>query len=212
MVIGCTQAPENQTTELLLQKLDSMDKKIDSLQAKLQPVKDTSTKTPVKLNPKDSTSEIKKNPLRTKKKDSVITVSPSKSTKEIFYYTNTKKISLLIEPWVDGRRKLIFYNHNGETTYTQDDVHMSYSTTTSVKSFHANGAVKGIEVHFNPGASLYMYQSNITFDEDNTPLWKTDSQWPSRLEDHMKPPSYWDKKEKVWKQQETIIEQPYTNQ
>lgn len=57
-----------------------------------------------------------------------------------------------------------------------------------------------------------MYQSDITFDDDNYPLWKKDTQWPSRLEDHMKPPYYWDKKENVWKQQEAVIEQPVPTQ
>lgn len=212
MVFSCTQAPENQTNELLLQKLDSLNRKLDSLQVKLQPVKDTSARVIVKKKVVDTLVPKKKSTPTIKKRDTVKVVTPTKPTREVHYFTNSKKPSLIIEPWVEGRRQLLFYNHNGDITYTQEDVHMSYSTTTIVKGFHSNGAVKAIEVHFNPGASLYMYQSDITFDEDNYPLWKKDSQWPSRLEDHMKPPSYWDRKEKTWKQQETVIEQPYITQ
>jgi hypothetical protein len=213
MVISCTQTPENQTTELLLQKLDSMDRKIDSLQAKLQPINDTATITPKTKVVKDSVPTTKKKLVLPKKRDSIkAIVLPPKPTKEIYYFTKSQKPSLIIEPWTEGKRKLLFYNHNGELTYTQEDVHMSYSISSTVKGFHSNGAVNAIEIHINPGASMYMYQSDITFDEDNIPLWKKDSQWPSRLEDYMKPPYYWDRKEKIWKQQEIVIEQPVPTQ
>lgn len=156
MVISCTQAPENQTTELLLQKLDSLDKKTDSLQAKLQPVKDTNIIVPeVKKVAKDSVPPIKKTSIPTTKRDSAKKfIQPRKPSQEIYYYTNSKKPSLIIEPWSNGKRKLIFYNHNGEITYTQEDVHMSYSISTSVKGFYSNGAVKAIEIHMNLGASF----------------------------------------------------------
>jgi hypothetical protein len=186
-----------------------MNKKIDSLQAKMQPNKDSSNPTPIKKTEKENQSVTKPSFPSPKKRELIKkNIQPTKSTKEIFYYSDSKQVSLIIEPWLNDKRKLLFYNHKGELTYTQEDVRMSYSIFTSVKHFHSNGAVKEIEIHLNPGASMYMYQSYITFNEDNIPLWKTDTQHPSRLEDHMKPPSYWDQKEKVWKQQEVVIEQP----
>lgn len=210
VLFSCNQTSEKSSTELLIQKLDSMNKKIDSLQAKMQPNKDTIENTP-KVIVKDSLKTVKKKtPTPIKKEPSKTKTQVYKPSKEIFYYTNSKQPSLIIEPWANEKRKLYFYNRNGELTYTQEDVHMSYSISTTVKGFHSNGAVKSIEIHFNPGASLYMYQSTITFDEDNVPLWKNDTQWPSRMED-IKPPSYWDRKEKVWKQQEAIKEQPLPN-
>lgn len=97
---------------------------------------------------------------------------------ELFYYQNSKHISLRITPWKNDRRQLLFYDKKGDITYTQEDVRLSYQEVTEVKEFHPNGAVAKIQVHNNPGASRHWSEILITFDQNNEPEWKTIMTYP----------------------------------
>ena len=131
-------------------------------------------------------------------------VSPEKNEvvmggEERFYYTSSKKLSLLITPWKDDKRELIFYDPFGNVQYTQKDVRHSYSNISEVKSFHSNGAVEKILVHNNPGASMYWSESEITFGINNDPEWMAVMTYPvQHLEQNLNNHYYWDKKTGTW--------------
>lgn len=121
-----------------------------------------------------------------------------------YYYYVNKKVSVKITPWVNGERKVLLYDLYGNNTYEIEEVRHSYSVRAELK-FHDNGAVKTASIHTNPGASMYMYLTTITFNTINEPEQKHDETSPVRsLEETMKPWEYWDKKTRTWKKQEVM--------
>ncbi len=90
----------------------------------------------------------------------------------IHYFKGTKKVAVRITHWKGNHREVICYAMNGEVTFTFEDVRLDYTVFTEVVSFHENGAANRIHVSSNPGASLYYYETNYTFDEENHPLKK----------------------------------------
>ena len=115
-----------------------------------------------------------------------------------FYFKNSKKISLYISGLKDDKREYKLYDLNGNLTYEFESIFKSYSVSVDIKSFHPNGAVRNVSVHTNPGASMYMYQTEYTFSENNEPLTKEDFTTPARLEDFMDNLSVWNKERKQW--------------
>ncbi len=150
------------------------------------------------LNPQPKKIEIVK-PVTTEEKETVHFYDPR---------MGKNKVSVRITPWKDGKRKMYLYDPYGNVTFEREDVRMSYSDTATIKKFHDNGAVAVLDIHLNPGASMYWYETTITFSINNEPEWKTATKHPSTLEELMDNKYYWDKKEKVWKKQEIIREQP----
>lgn len=152
-----------------------------------------------------SLKRVKKSAKIVEKKPKV----PKKADSIFYYYKNSKKVSLIITPWENHRRKLLFLDPFGQLTYKQEDVKLSYSKSTSIKAFHPNGAVSKITVFMNPGASLYMYNTTITFDINNNPSWKYIKTTPPKQTHLLSNDSYyWDKKTKSWKKQHVVYEQP----
>lgn len=216
-LISCQSSEEksgNAEIAVLQQDLDSIQQELHDLKALLAENKtvspaDSATKNSRKLNSNEATAhnpEPKKEP-RTQKKEKITspTTTSSQSDSLVYYYINGK-ISVIRTPLKDGRAWWLFYDLQGEETCRLQEVHLSYTESVELK-FHPNGAASHAYIHSNPGASMYFYESEITFDTNNVPGWKTTRQYPPSLEDAMKPPYYWDKKTKTWKQQETVIEQ-----
>lgn len=117
------------------------------------------------------------------------------------YYYDIGKISIKITPWNNGKRSILFYDRKGTLTYQQNDVRMSYSITTQLQ-FRKNGSVEKADIHENPGASRYWFESTITFSDSNEPEWQTSQQMPvESLTDHNNS-YYWDKKGGKWVRQE----------
>jgi hypothetical protein len=169
------------------------------------PEKKVENPQPVELPPQEPTL----NPQPKK----IETVKPvtTEENETVHYYNprmGKSKVSVRITPWKDGRRKMFLYDPFGNVTFEREDVRMSYSDTATIKKFHDNGAVAVLYIHMNPGASMYWYETTITFSINNEPEWKTSLQQPATLEDHLNSKSYWDKKTKTWKKQEIIKEQP----
>jgi hypothetical protein len=131
----------------------------------------------------------------------------------IYYYKGTsKRVSVEITPWVNGRRKIKFYDPFGKITYACDDVRLSFSSVTELKKFHDNGAASQIEIHDNPGASMYWYTMTISFGINNEPQWKTVNKHPQEsLEGSMNNKYWWNDKTGQWVKQEVVQEQPYTH-
>jgi hypothetical protein len=147
--------------------------------------------------PSPTEPEKKKEEKKSPEKVEVVTAG-----EERFYYTSSGKLSLIITPWIDEKRKLIFYDPFGVVQYTQEDVRHSYSIISEVKGFHPNGAVAKISVHNNPGASMYWSEAEITFGLNNDPEWKAVMTYPVQsLEQNLNNHYYWDKKAGTWVKQ-----------
>ncbi|WP_018344775.1 hypothetical protein [Cytophaga aurantiaca] len=220
---GCNFIYENNTNhdaalEELKRETDSLKKEINVLKKQANN-KDTlyNISNPVSAYRSDSvkdTTSIKRTLPKVpsdKKTVQKKTKVSKKSDTMFYYYTNTKKISAKIPARnVQGEKiRIRFYDLKGNITFEQEDVFASYSISTEIKEFHSNGAVKRIVIHFNPGASIHWYETIITFDTDNIPLWKEDVTYPMTIDNMMNNKSYWDITKKQWVKQEVVIEQPY---
>jgi hypothetical protein len=122
-----------------------------------------------------------------------------------YFYTN-KKISVLVHPLKDGKRQYLVFDQRGNVTFEMESIRLSYSQSIDLR-FHENGAVRLAKINFNPGASMYWYETEITFDENNYPLKKIERQMPpSSAADELNNRYFWNKDEKKWIKQEIIRE------
>ncbi len=227
-VSGCAQ-PQNDST-LLLQKMDSLQSKLDSLENEVKQFnqKDSATN-PDRLTVKDSVFQQQVNSkgqqkpvvqpqnnhqIKQKQPAQIKQVQPVPSDdrvlgKKFYYKGQPQRISVEISAWNNDRRTIKFYNPFGEITYKIEDVKLSYSSITELKRMHDNGACALIETSMNPGASMYWYETKITFDENNNPLWKEEIEKPEMtIEQNLNNKSWWNAKAKSWIKQEIIKEQP----
>lgn len=205
-VASCVSKDTSQADKALVQVIDSLRLEIKQLHKAEKTVIYDTIKIVRVIEAAPKKAQIKKSDTLKRIKKTMVepATQPVKVENDTvkYYYKNAKKLSVVITPWAEGRRKVIFYNPAGYITYTEEDVRLSYHSTTTLHSFHDNGAVSKINIHFNPGASLYMYDTDITFDIDNEPLWRSQRQWPQeKLEINL--PDYWDKNKKVWVKQES---------
>ncbi|MCC6384084.1 MAG: hypothetical protein LC117_05155 [Bacteroidia bacterium] len=137
------------------------------------------------------------------------TIVTDNEIQQFFYKSTPKRLSVEISSWVDQKRTLRFFNPKGEETYTIEDVRKSYSSVSRIEKMHDNGACKLVEISFNPGASMYWYETEIIFDEDNVPLWKTETQLPEMSSaQSLNNKWWWNKSENKWIRQESVLEQP----
>ena len=135
-------------------------------------------------------------------------VIASKNAVQKFYYKNSKRISIIITPWLDSKRTVTLFDTLGKETYRFNDVLLSYSNTTEIKKFHENGAVSKINNHINPGASMYWYDTNIDFDINNEPISKMELRQPASLDDYANGKSNWNRKTKSWEKDNPIPQEP----
>lgn len=194
------------------EELISLEKKIDSLHrlvAQLMPKDADSLNVPVTTDikpgnpslptPREIIKEAPK-PMETKN------LQKAKEDTVFHYYRNSSKISVIITPWKDGRRKLQLFDPWGKMTYEHEDALLSYQHITTIKSFHSNGAVSEMHESLNPGGGIQHYDSKITVGINNDPEWKVVTEYPPDLEKMSNNQWYWSKKEWTWKKQETVIE------
>jgi hypothetical protein len=131
-------------------------------------------------------------------------VVPKATNEAIFHKYVNGAVSVEITPWVDGKRYVILFDLYGQETIRMEEVRHSYTINIDL-AFAQNGSVSKAIVHTNPGASMYWYESEITFDTTNGPTGKIDHKYPQSLDDIMNEKwQYWDKKSKSWKVQETM--------
>lgn len=125
----------------------------------------------------------------------------SKDT-QFYYYQNSKDISVKISPWNNGRRYFILYNAAGNSTYQMEEIKLSYQQSVTLH-FHLNGAVQNANIHLNPGASMYWYETEISFDSNNMPQWRQQQQYPI-MQLQLPQVEYWDKASNQWKKREVM--------
>lgn len=116
----------------------------------------------------------------------------------IHYFKDSKKVAVRITPWKNNQREVICYDLKGNVTYSFEDVRRDYTVFTEVVSFHENGAANRIHVSSNPGASLYYYETNFTFDEENYPLKKEEIEYPQTLDKMLDNVRTWNREKRVW--------------
>jgi hypothetical protein len=157
-------------------------------------IKLTQTKVipPAKEKPRPTTKPTKK------------PVSPKPANETILHKYVNGVVSVEITPWANDERDVILYDLYGQETIRMEEVRHSYTIRIDLE-FAPNGSVSKAVVHTNPGASMYWYESEITFDTTNGPTGKIDHQYPQSLDDIMNEKwQYWDKKTKTWKVQEVM--------
>jgi hypothetical protein len=116
----------------------------------------------------------------------------------IHYFKDSKKVAVRITPWKNNQREVICYDLKGNVTYSFEDVRRDYTVFTEVVSFHENGAANRIHVSSNPGASLYYYETNYAFDEENYPLKKEEIEYPQTLDKMLDNVRTWNREKRVW--------------
>ncbi len=214
---SCSLTNENNANDKAL--LNELRKETDSLKNEISrlkkedKVKEATSDTLLSLRRAKATDTLiitKKSVIVKKKVHSVPDIKKNRTDTIYHFYTNSKNVSVKTDPLNDhrGKRKIRFYDPQGKITFEQEDVFSTYSVSTEIREFHANGAVKSIMIHFNPDASMHWYETIITFDTDNTPLWKEEITYPLTLESMMDNKFYWDKNKKQWIKQELVKEQP----
>ena len=204
------------TDKALSQKVDSLEAKVAELQklnaSKPGAIADTmdvlvNKEEPKISNPVASKTEQQPKKIIEKVEKEVITKYPTRSEDTVYYYyKGSGKVSAFITPWNDNRRSVVLFDPFGKVTYTFDDYQGGYTSVSTIKAFHSNGAVSNIHHYLNPGASINWYESDFTFGINNEPLWKVDQEFPQTLENSMNNQSYWDANSHSWKKQEVAIE------
>lgn len=112
------------------------------------------------------------------------------------FYSGTKKVSVITETDEDRQKKTQLFNRKQELTYEFQDVRSSYSIRTEL-TFRSDGSVERAITHTNPDASMYWYETTITFTEDNEPFEKTSVTYPmEQLE--MPVIMRWNKEKREW--------------
>ncbi|HEU4717977.1 MAG TPA: hypothetical protein VFU15_09090 [Bacteroidia bacterium] len=196
-------------------KIDSLSRKLDSVTAMLarkDSLKETVAKKDTVLAisplPKTAKQDTGNRTTSPAKKTAVVQKSPGAGDTTFYYYASSpKRISVIITPWdPHQKRKVMFFDRSGTKTYEIEDERMSYSSTTEINSFYPDGGASKATTHMNPGASMYWYETYITFGPDNEPQWKESQKFPQQnlsLPDKY----YWDAGSKSWKKQEIVHEQ-----
>jgi hypothetical protein len=185
-------------------KLDSLNAKIDTISRRsvinesVNEEKDTSSSTLTLKKIKTVEQLIQTDSLKKIKKHSTKIITSTEDTLR-YFYQNTKRISAIITPRINGKWKLILFNLQGEKTYEFENTISSYSSISDIKHFHSNGAISEVTCSMNPGASMYMYHSTYFFDLNNNPLKMESNQSPSNSIEDFK--TYeWDITTKNWLQ------------
>jgi hypothetical protein len=211
LVIMSCQPRETKQNEWLT-TIDSLKMDVRDLKKQLDSMKHNSKD----LNP----TELNKKPVKTEtvsvdkeivKKIIVPQLPQLKSQKNkndtVYHYFNNKKVSVKVCPRVNDKQWILVYSIKGTESIRFESVIQSYSVTYDLK-FRPNGSLETVVESTNPGASLHWYKCNMSFNEQNEPLWKVCQEYPiTRLEHPDKNKYYWDKKSMNWVKQEVVIEQ-----
>ncbi|HOU75437.1 MAG TPA: hypothetical protein PLW22_11845, partial [Tenuifilum sp.] len=124
----------------------------------------------------------------------------------LLYHFAGGVISVKVYPWVDSKQLIEVYSLKGGVVITLENINLSYNVSNTLH-FRSDGSLERVNEHFNPGASMYWYDTVIHFEPDNEPTWKITYQYPQRtVEDSMGEKYLWDRNQKRWVKQEIVIE------
>lgn len=207
-ITSCETDKSNETLKELKairQEVASLSDSISVLKDSMQVLKTGDVKDTVVV---DTTIKITQTkvilPPKEKPKPTTKPVAPKPTNETILHKYVNGAVSVEITPWVNDERNVILYDLYGKETFRMEEVRHSYTIRAELV-FAPNGSVSKAIVHTNPGASMYWYESEITFDTTNGPTGKIDHRYPQSLDDIMGEKwQYWDKKTKTWKVQEVM--------
>jgi hypothetical protein len=183
---------ELKTLKQEIQK-DSIPKEVLVEEKESQPNKPTVLKEVEVPQPKEKIApKNKENPVVSSKNDTT------------HHYFNDGRLSVKIAPRSE-RQKIWIYLPNGEVIYELENILMSYSSHNTLY-FRTDGSLEKVINNFNPGASMYMYRTEIYFHTNNEPRYKIDEKTPSSLAEKMNNKSLWNSKTRSWVKQEIVIE------
>jgi hypothetical protein len=219
LLTACASAPKEQ--DLLLEKLTTLEEKVDELNDELRKKDSLSMELPdaekaptasvqkeekkAIAPPAPSTKWEEKN-IPVKEKIQVEKPVIDTDKEKISYYKNGKK-SVVVSPWKDGKRTTTLFDPWEKQTYQLEETRSSYSVIAEVIAFHDNGAVAEIKVDTHPDASMYWYETKYTFGINNEPEWMYSTQYPqTQLVMPGDNAYYWNKKTGAWVKQEMAIE------
>ena len=201
----------NAENDSLKAQLKGLSKELNEIKTliekeKKKPIQDSVTPKTLQIpSVNNSRKEIQaeKKISKEKQKVEITRVQPEvlvddRRNEKTFYYSKSKLVSLHVSAWKDDQQEFKLFDLNGKLTYEFKSILKSYSVSVEIKSFHPNGAVNKVSVHMNPGASMYMYQTEYTFSDQNEPLTKEDFTTPARLDDFMNNVSTWNKEKRKW--------------
>ncbi len=121
-----------------------------------------------------------------------------------YYYFQDGSISMVESPWAGGYKTYQIFGSTNKPIYEIVDARHSFTTSTTF-AFYENGAVKSAQIHNNPGASLYFYETEIRFDRTNVPMSKKTRRTPAQsIEDSMGETFLWKADPGVWIKQEVM--------
>ncbi|MDP2175903.1 MAG: DUF948 domain-containing protein [Bacteroidota bacterium] len=210
VLMSCQPRETNQNE--LLTTIDSLKMDVRDLKKQLDSMKHSSNNlTQTEINQKSEKTET----FSVEKEIAIKYIEPQlpqikyqkKKNDTVYYYFNNNKLSVKVCPRVNDKQWILVYSIKGTETIRFESVIQSYSITYDLK-FRPNGSLETVVENTNPGASLHWYKCNISFNEQNEPLWKVCQEYPiTRLEHPDKNKYYWDKKSMNWVKQEIVIEQ-----
>lgn len=120
-----------------------------------------------------------------------------------YHYFQDGRLSVKIAPEGD-RQKIWVYHISGELIYEMENVRLSYTVSNDLY-FRSNGSLEYVKTFTNPGASRYMYRSEIKFRSDNQPKSMHNFKYPAdSVVESMGDKFLWSEKEKRWINQEII--------
>lgn len=113
-------------------------------------------------------------------------------------------ISVKVYPWVDGKQLIAIYSLQGGGI-TLENINLSCHVSNTLFLFL--WIVGEGKEHFNPGASLYWYETEIRFEPDDEPVWEIAYRYPPKsIEDAMGEKYLWNRSQKRWMKQAVVIE------
>jgi hypothetical protein len=125
-------------------------------------------------------------------------------TDTTYYYFQDGTLSMVESPWTGGYKTYQIFGKANKPVYEIVDARHSFSTSTTF-TFYENGAVKSAQIHTNPGASLYFYETEIRFDRTNVPMSKKTRRSPAQsIEDSMGETFLWKADPGIWIKQEIM--------
>jgi len=205
-LVGCTGRND---TERLSRSIDSLSSEIARLRIDLN-YRDSTREKKI-LPPNDTTPRaivrVEHKPPRIIKKDTLQVKQKGKPQNDTLIYRFAGGgVSVKVLPWVDSKQLIEIYSLQGEVVITLENINLSYHVSNTLH-FRSDGSLERVNEHFNPGASMYWYDTVIHFEPDNEPAWKITFQYPQRtVEDSMGEKYLWNRSQKRWVKQEIVIE------
>jgi len=205
-LVGCTGQSD---TQRLSRSIDSLSSEIAKLrnelnyrdsvrEKKIFPLNDTTTRTNVRVEHKPP-KIIKRDTLQVRQKQ-----KPQNDT--LIYHFAGGGVSVKVFPWVDSKQLIEIYSLQGGVVITLENINLSYQVSNTLH-FRSDGSLERVNEHFNPGASLYWYETETRFEPDNEPAWKITYRYPQMgIEDSMGEKYLWNRSQKRWVKQEIVIE------